>query len=246
MVTGSLSDRVKHAQETFQKKLWEVEPRFQLLERTKRSNCTAGMFRRKIFQNCSKCQVKHRDYLLHKALDDALVTHLSFLANMRVELKTLFGNVGTNPSMQKLVPAAALCWDWSTLVFARPTPEQGDAFLFVCQSLHSLLRRQRFPQTPEYDCITKSLSSDFARGGALHRQYLFLAARVRAVMLAVERPSSMQARIVPAAVIASARRWVVLGGVIVAPLEFSTSLWKALMPRWHVSHTIMGTHTPNK
>ena len=157
----------------------------------------------------------------------------------------LFWPMGALRYLQKMVPAAALCWDWSALAFGRPSPQQCDAYLFVCQSLYPLMRRQRFPQTPEYDCITKSLTSDFARGGPLHQQYLFLAARVRAALRAVERPGGIQARLIPSDVIAAARRWVVLGEVVVAPFQFSTSLWRALIPRWHMSH-IMETYIPNK
>ena len=123
MVDGSLRDRKKRAEDTLAKQLWEVEPRFQLFKRIKQQDCKEDTFRPKIKDDCSRCQVKHRDYLLHKALDDAMVVHQTFLGRVRVELKQLFGNVGTNVTMQKLVAAAALCWDWSVLAFNRPTPE---------------------------------------------------------------------------------------------------------------------------
>ena len=60
-----------------------------------------------------------------------------------------------------------------------------------------------------------------------------MAARVHATVLAMQRPLSRQARIVPADVIAAARKWVVLGEVGVTPLEFESSLWKAFAPYWH-------------
>ena len=88
--------------------------------------------------------------MIHEELDQALQVQLKFMQGIRHELKQLFGNVGTNPSMQALLPSAALAWDWTSLVHNRPRPEQSAAFLRVCKAIHPLLRHPEWPEDPEY------------------------------------------------------------------------------------------------
>jgi hypothetical protein len=58
-----------------------------------------------------------------------------FLISLGEEVSSILGSVGVNDSMSALLNSAALCWDWSRLVFDRPAVADVQAFRCAAQLL---------------------------------------------------------------------------------------------------------------
>ena len=51
-----------------------------------------------------------------------------FLVSLGEEVSSILASIGVNDSMSALLNSAALCWDWSRVVFERPAVADVQAF----------------------------------------------------------------------------------------------------------------------
>eukprot|EP00973_Karenia_brevis_P020671 2839300-Karenia_brevis.AAC.1 len=106
-----------------------------------------------------------------------MATAESWLLAMHKEIGEMFGAVGNNPSMQSYVELAAICWNWSHLLFNKPRAREKHAFLELWNQSLPFLSKGGFPPSSSFPNVPKTwtLSSK-----ALANQYGFLLHRVRA------------------------------------------------------------------
>jgi len=123
----------------------------------------------------SRCQVPYNAYLLHEAVDAALCSAVSLLEKLNMEFDAILHSVGCNVDMSALLQNSAACWDWSTLIFQRPSVQQVLAFKKVIEMLRPLLIRTYFPTGDPFGGVSPYWPDD----SILCRQYMKLAQRVR-------------------------------------------------------------------
>ena len=124
----------------------------------------------------SSCQVRHSAYVLHKDLDDALRSFSTLLSKTEHELAGILDDVGMNASMGQILKDSALAWDWSELIFARPTAEHVVAFKRLNMSLGPLLKNGEYPNVEPFLHVEKSWPQE----AEMCAQYVHLASRIRA------------------------------------------------------------------
>lgn len=136
-------------------------------------------------------------YFVHEAAEEAIQEVSSWLRFAGEELHEYFCNVGTNTSMQALLKAAAVCWDWTWLVKNKPTKKHVQAFLELWQRLSLVAKHWEFPSDPTFRAVPHEMPTDFRTKGVLSLQYLVLCSRVRE---ASDRATAQGGRLPPTVV----------------------------------------------
>ena len=101
----------------------------------------AGMFRSRLMQGRSRCQVPQSVYEVHREIDEALQSGERFLDALFAENQAILGSVGTNVGMSKLLAAIVSCFDWPQLILRRPRADQVQALLYAYKALLPFLKR---------------------------------------------------------------------------------------------------------
>ncbi len=132
---------------------------------------SAGMFRRriveeKVHETCShvnsftrgggtcpcrwtsRCQLSHRIFLADCECNAGLAETDAFLHTLSTELSQVLSSVGVNQTMATVLESSAQCWDWSRLVFERPTAEDVRAFRRIAALLRHDVSPQESPHPP--------------------------------------------------------------------------------------------------
>ena len=123
----------------------------------------------------SRCQVPYNVYLLHEAVDEALHSGITLLEKLNEEFDAILHTVGCNTDMSALLRDSAACWDWSRLVFHRPSVQQIRAFGNVIKTLRPLLIQTYYPVGEPFGGVSPHWPDD----DCLMMQYMKLTQRVR-------------------------------------------------------------------
>ena len=93
----------------------------------------------------SRCQIPTHIPLTVQDIDDVIVGLTAFLQTLMAEEDSMFGVVGSNAAMRKLVDAMSQCFDWERLVFARATADDVRAFATVADLLAPYMLTAHWP-----------------------------------------------------------------------------------------------------
>ena len=124
----------------------------------------------------SRCEVSSVVYEVHDAIDAGCVQAQRLLEKLRCDLAAVLGRVGVSESMNELVEAASVCWDWSYLVRSMPTAKHVQSFLLVFRALREFLEHTLWPSDEQFRVVKRTWAfSDVD----ICKQYLILMRRVR-------------------------------------------------------------------
>ena len=186
----------------------------------------------------STCQVSHSAFVADCEANAGLADIDAFLETLAVELGQILGSVGVNDAMAELLVLAASCWDWSRLLFERPSVPDLHAFSRLSAVLEPLLRHTLFPEDPAFDVVPRCWPG--GRGGAyaLAQQYMLLCRRVRLAQAAAINPDINAAvnqaahNAVPEEVAQAAATWAPVAQYDVAPLWVCGGWFAAFGQLW--------------
>ena len=166
----------------------DAPPRTMILERVrpKRPSFSyARMYRRGIepFETSTgnwtsaRCQMPSALYDVANLIDAAFVSGESLIQYMIAELTDMLTLVGCNQGMSSLLRAVAVCWDWATLIFERPSARHSRALFDCVEQLLPFLRSSEWPAGSDFNHVLRSWDIPLSKW---RQQYLIFLGRVRA------------------------------------------------------------------
>ncbi len=122
------------------------------------------------------CEVPVYLQQVHKAVNGAMSAAFDLLGSLHGEFTAYCnGPVGTNPSMQRLLSATQICFDWATLTQERPAAGHIAAFRDVWALLQPCLRHTLWPSTSSHPHVEHQWPPE----AQMCVQYMLLCGRVR-------------------------------------------------------------------
>ena len=131
----------------------------------------------------SACLVSRQAHLVDCAFDDGLAAIAAFLEAVDEELSAIFGSVGSNETMTRLLTNASRCWDWPRLVFEIPCQDDLHAFQSICATLRPCFAQTLYPVDTAFAHVERQWPTLEERAA----QYMQLCRRVRAAAAAAGR-----------------------------------------------------------
>ncbi len=226
--------------------LLDIRPRYQARPRSQPAPVgvlATNMFRRHLRSGtASRCQVPRAVYAVHAEMDDALRAASEFLHALHDEVGAILGSVGMNDAMRELLAASACCWDWRSLIHARPGAEHVRAFQRVSRMLRPYLAQTLWPGSHAFAKVEQAWPSE----DVLAAQYMRLALRVREAAAAGARKRNAGGGVPPPCAgggmtppceehIRLAEHWVEVKGYSVRPIWSSGEIM-GLSQQWFKQH----------
>ena len=153
----------------------------------------------------SRCGVPGKLFALHERIDAALAELSLFLKEVLDEVGGIFGSVGVDTGMGKLLADAASCFNWSDLAFRQPNAAEENNFLNFASGIKPVLTHTKRPSDPKFAVVSQEWPD---RQQLLH-EYRTLCERVRiALKVADDVTMGLSPSIqLPPEVVARSREW---------------------------------------
>ena len=122
-----------------------------------------------------QCTTSRLCPVVHASLDGAAKAVAFFATSVLRNCDEYWGTVGVQPWMQSALDDMADCWDFSSLLFQVPAPQQLAAFGRVAEMVRPFIKYIKWPNTMEYPYVEHS----WPTAERLSQQYLLLCSRLR-------------------------------------------------------------------
>ena len=122
----------------------------------------------------SACQVSHSLVAVAEVVHNAVATVQDWAESLHASINDVLRGGGLAGGVPEALRCMAQCWDWSFLLFNRPTAQHVRSFKQLLTMLLPYLKFCAWPESPEYKQVERSWNVDRVCG-----EYLVLISRVR-------------------------------------------------------------------